>query len=526
VDPIPLPPPYGGLDQTKPVIALEAPFCQSLHNFNSSQDGVTLRNGDSKYKLLTMGASGNYTSGPPAAYGNTYLFLPTYNRATNQIDVYDVDAGTVTFSYGGGSGVIFYPLYFNQYLFFFTPDALAPGICYSGAAWAAIGYTGTGFLPKGGCVYNHRAYIIQYNTTSKVSYWYSGIDAVSGACTEVDISGLVAEKCTLEGIATITISDNIASETLIAFIFSSGEVLFYKGTYPNASDWTIAGKARIAPIVTYTAGGAFSTSIGLYYQGDYLVYTTGGVISLRDLFLKGSEAAANLSVNTRIHDTWVTYINQSSNGQSNVYGVWDPITNRIIIQFPFLLDSTGATINGNFYFIYNTIQQSWMTHSSTGSTLAFGYKYLVGYKQKVLSVIFGNPNTQDKIMVYLKEGATGYTDRNYLDTTDKTYDYEIISAPISNGRAYVQKAEGLDVIMKSDMYDITNFQFVSDLGVKSTTAQKTSAPTGSVQKPFVNMGIEGSYIQYKISGTTTTGKTTGLEIYGLNLWVEMGTNPR
>jgi hypothetical protein len=76
------------------------------------------------------------------------------------------------------------------------------------------------------------------------------------------------------------------------------------------------------------------------------------------------------------------------------------------------------------------------------------------------------------------------------------------------------------------MQSATDYQFIGDFGVQTTTAQKVTVPNTSVQKPFVNTGIEASYVQAKISGTTVSGKTTGLKIFGFNVWLESGQSPR
>jgi len=130
-------------------------------------------------------------------------------------------------------------------------------------------------------------------------------------------------------------------------------------------------------------------------------------------------------------------------------------------------------------------------------------------------------------MIYVKEGATGFMDRKSDDSGDVGYDYNITSAPLSNGRAYIQKVEGMDVILNSDLYAQTSYKLIKDLGVAETSSQILSGVNAdSLQKPFVNLGIEGSYVQYKISGTTVTGKTTGLVLYGTNVWIEKGKSPR
>lgn len=99
--------------------------------------------------------------------------------------------------------------------------------------------------------------------------------------------------------------------------------------------------------------------------------------------------------------------------------------------------------------------------------------------------------------------------------------------PLANGRAYVQKGEGVDVIVSADLHTETNYYLIKDFGVQITTAQKAGVTlSGGPEKPFINMGIEGTYIQYKISGTTSASKVLGYKLFGLNFWVEMGESPR
>ena len=148
---------------------------------------------------------------------------------------------------------------------------------------------------------------------------------------------------------------------------------------------------------------------------------------------------------------------------------------------------------------------------------------LVFWNDSVRSLIY----SYEKTAVLTVEGAAGFTDTS-VETGNAllAYPYELISAPVSNGRAFVQMCGGLDVIMKSDLYSQTDFSLISDLGVKTSEVQKIPDQGTSLQKPFVNVGIEGSYIQYKVSGTTTTGKSVGLELYGFNFYQDNGTSPR
>lgn len=519
MDPIPMPPPYGGINEQIPVIALESPQCENLLNFNVTQEGVTLRNGDSKYTLFT--AANASVAELLTTYGNTKAFVQAYNSVTNKIDIYDVDAGTLSFSSAALGNSVFYDSYFNNYLFFFEAGAHAPGYYYDGAAFGSIGYTGAGLAPAGGCSFKERHFIIQAGSSA---YWYSDIEAITGALTKVDLASVISEKSNLAVITPITLADNIASTMILAFVFFSGEILFYAGSYPDASDWSIIGRARVGSIINY------NNSIA--YQGDSIILSDSGVFSLRDLFLKGSTSAASLILNTRIQDTWVNTIKGYRNSLgiltgpiAYVRGIWDSQNSRIIISIPGYLDSNGSFVLGSFFFVFNALEQAWYFHRSFGVTTPNFIIDMVKYKNKVLLLSNTSP-TNTKFMAYQKEGATGFTDRSSNDTSDVGMDYEIKSAPVSNGRAYVQRGEGLDVILKSDLYSETNYYLIRDFGVLTTSAQKVPDQGSGLQKPFVNVGIEGSYIQYKIAGTTVSGKTVGYQLYGVNFWVSLGNSPR
>ena len=520
MNPIPLPAPYGGINAKLPIIAIESPQCQTLLNFNVTNAGIELRKGDSVYKSFTLPLSSSTHNGL-AAYGDSNLFLPVYNASTSKIDFYDVEAGTVTYSSGASGTSVFYEQYFNNYLFFFTPGTYAPGFYFDGSSFGTIGYTGSGFLPTGGgCAYNKRNYIIQYSSSS---YWYSQDKYVTDSCFQVDLSSELDEKANLLNIVPITLSDTTTTQILIAFIFANGEILFYNGSYPDGDDWNILGRAKVGQLVS------LANSV-VRYQGDAFVLCDTGIVSLRDLFLKGSLDALNLSVSAQINPIWRTLIKNARafvslpSGFLNaaIRGVWEDSTNRVIIAVPFTSDGTAS---GLTFFVLNTELGSWMIHSRTAPNTFYD---IIKYKNTIYYSCQATSNTVNQIaLIYQKEGASGFTDRNALNTAETAYPFDVISAPISQSTAFIKKCSGMDLIMNSDMYDVANFYLIKDLGVVTSSAQLLSGvPTGSLQKPFINMGIEGTYIQFRIAGTTTSGKTAGLKIYGENIYVDQGGSTR
>ena len=129
-------------------------------------------------------------------------------------------------------------------------------------------------------------------------------------------------------------------------------------------------------------------------------------------------------------------------------------------------------------------------------------------------------------MIYSKEGSSGFTDRSIDDASDVGVEFEAKSAPIASGRTFIQKADGLDAIVTSDMYPQVGYRFISDLGVNQSATQIIPTQASTLQKTNADIGLEGSYIQYKISGTTTANKTVGYNLFGLNLWTSQGKSPR
>jgi len=86
----------------------------------------------------------------------------------------------------------------------------------------------------------------------------------------------------------------------------------------------------------------------------------------------------------------------------------------------------------------------------------------------------------------------------------------------------VYAVNGIEPIIKSDLYAQTSYKLIADLGRQTTTGQTVEDQGTSIAKPLVNVGIEGTVVQMQVSGTTVTGKTVGLEFYGYNVWYESG----
>lgn len=525
MDPIQTPPPFAGINNKIPKVALEFPFCQSLLNFNLTEEGARLRQGDSVPYTWAV-PSGSRMKGL-INYTDNQFFGWYFDGATSEMIIRAVQVGVNVNTSAALGEDDYYPLYFNNYLFFFNDNLYAPGIAYNGSTFAAVGYTAASgtFLPKGGNVYKNRAYIIQ---SGEPAYWYTEIDAISGTVKKVNLATVISEKQNLFAIGSFTQVSANGSRVIQCFVFENGEVLFYDGSYPDSANWGLVGRAQL--------GTPLSPHL-ITYQGDSLVIARHGLVSLRDLFLTGSSEGSSLTLSDNIGALWKQY---AAFGQYS-RGVWDKINERLLVVFPVRFPSlySSASFPGQTFFVFFSNLKAWTVHFNGEIFLpappgtANLNNGLIYSNNSVYSSSFYPATGSNNFSIIKKESNTVGSDPTYTDdswndgTTQVPYPYEIISAPLKTGRAYIQKVEAVDVLIESDLYDETQYTLIADFGVMESDAQYIPNPgTGTFQKPQANIGIEGSYVQYKISGATVEDKTIGYVFYGANIWETIGESPR
>jgi hypothetical protein len=510
-----LPAPFRGMDQSTPIAVLQNPFCQNLVNFNVTEAGLSLRNGDSKHATLPYSAlTYQLVMGIFAFSGQAVLVAMT----SAGLRYYTIqEDGTIATSHTGVTST-FFPVnaaIFAGYIFFFK-GITAGGFLdkWDGTTWSTIGYTGIAGA-RSGCAYKSRFYLVNLST----SYYYSDINAITGAVTEVPLAGILRYKSPIAIVTSISIGDSISSEELFVIITYTGEVLFYAGSFPNGSDWSIVGRAKIPETI-------FDKTIP--YNGDVLVLTKQGLYSIRQLFLTGKDKISNLTLSTEIRKEWralckaITDHPEEEELFLSTTGVFWEEKNEIVVSFPAYFDDNNVLSVGNTTFIYNIERQAWSKHRS--------YQYDANNNAGMLAVVgskllqsSGYGYDDSVIIVWSKEGASNYTDRSVDDSTNIPYSYEMLSAPIPFPKNACYETTTIEPIIESDLYAQTNWTFVSDFGKQSTNNQTTDALTTSVAKPIVNVGIKNiTYVQVKMSGTTVASKSVGLDLYSFNVWYNAG----
>ena len=515
-----LPAPYKGIDAQTPLAALANPYCEDLLNFNTNATGIELRKGDSAFLTLALSVGGGGVPDKIFKYGNSKIFLGV-SRGTNY-DIYNLETGAWEYTQSG------YPLAFptfssfgfNNHLFLLSLKT-SGSLAYNGTTntFGLLSYTGAGFLPIGGSSYKNRAYLIQSDSSA---YWYSDIDAITGAVTQIDLSSIISEKSNLAIVTPVTVSETVSTEQFLAFVFYSGEVLFYSGSYPDSDDWKLVGKAQISSLIAINAGFDFGS--------DYIVLTNTGPVSLKEVLLTKSETTSNILDSKKIKSLWTSFV-QAIRGNSGVAsidyvsGIWDKEKNRIIFSLGYVLNKTTNTVTpGSTFLIFDTELSAWTVHISAGFAGGFFNSSIISYRNLILlTPSFAAPGLTD-LIIPMKEGSATHSDESLPLGSPVSYDYSMTTAPIPFTKTSAVETFGIEPIMESDLYAQTNWSLISDFGKQVSGNQNISDTVATtITKPLVNVGMQNNtYVQVKIAGATAVGKVIGLKLYSFNVWYDTG----
>lgn len=515
---VPLPPPFKGQNDQVPTFALESPYCKKMYNFNTENGVVNLRNGHKKFAQTTANSPVALALAPYDAK----LFMVVDDTAAG-LRWYDISTGTPVSAHttgpaGGDTQVV--TLYFNKYLYFFGEGSLVSNgpVFYNGSAWGKATWTFPGGgTPYSGAVYKNRAYIID---RLKPDFWYTEIDGIGGATTRVSLESIISQKGYLVAIKSVSLSQNVTQENLIAFIFNTGEILVYSGSYPNSESWGIVARLKTSPLVW------FDTTIDA--KGDTFLLTTSEILSLRNLIARGYDVEQKEGIGAAIDNRYREIIKllNAFYGPAlgfvpYVKGVYDARNDRLIVQFPQRVPgSSGGSYYPSHHLIYDFTLQSWYEYFHTGTApIVEESRDICAWKSDIYFLTYddGIPPATVYATAYQLEGSTGFTD-DKITTGTTGIEYTLLSAPHPLNRYGVVKTDGLEVIMKSNIYASANWRLIGDLGAQQTAQQKTTGNGTNITKTFVNLGIESNLVQYELTGTSTTSNV-GLEIYGTNLWI-------
>jgi hypothetical protein len=360
------PAPVRGLNFKDSIAGMQPTDALQLDNLFCQPGFVEIRKGSQTHSTGASGVSDAVSGTTLVPYISTSGVLSLFLAADS--GMWDVTASvaaltgaTVTNGYGAYTQVSNVA---GNFLFFV--NGTDTELVYNGAAWASWGFTG----PVAGsikhlAVWKRRVWAVQEN--SMIS-WYGAVDAISGAMTQFNLSGIFRKGGRLLSILNWTVDGGDGVDDYLLFVTTEGEVALYRGTDPSAA-------ATFALVGVYFIGRPVGERYYSPFGGDVLMLTENGVIAF-SRFLQSATVDRDSFLSDRI--------SVKLNELIALYGTlvgWELHAffpgNALILQLPV---SETTEVEKTFY-VMNLTTLAWSrftTLRGESSVVAKGALYFVG----------------------------------------------------------------------------------------------------------------------------------------------------
>lgn len=217
-------------------------------------------------------------------------------------------------------------------------------------------------------IHKRRMWMVEVDS---LSAWYLPVDAVGGAASEFDLSGIFQLGGYLVAGGTWTIDGGSGLDDFWIAVTSSGEVAVYQGTDPSSGDtWKLVGVWRI--------GEPVGNRCLLKYIGDLLIICKDGVYPLSKA-LQSSQFNPRVAITDKIRGAVVDAM-EGSSGNFGWQLTFYPPVNMLILNVPV---SEGSDQE---QYVMNTITGAWGQFTNieancwaeSGGNLYFGGDGFVG----------------------------------------------------------------------------------------------------------------------------------------------------
>lgn len=500
---ITLPPPTGGMNFIDPLAAMPETDSPWLLNVDCENQFIKVRNGYQPFcdvgtgSILALGVYGNISN--PATY-KIYAYV---DEAAGVHNIYDITSGTASLAEAlddDDATQVQAINIFGRLAFSVDQDYVQCGRIFDGSTWSDWGFTYSAVAIGGKVVTTFKSRVYIFNGTSM---YYGGVSAVSGAMSGLDIASIFEGKGDIAWAAPLTSPGNRPEELYLAIGNQAGEILVYAGDYPADPNWRIIGRFQVSPPANYNSV--------LAYNNDVYITTITGIVSLRGLFT--SQEPEVIYVSHKINPYFNRYFSENFINLFSGGSVFVPELNKIFFLTHLFFDRPGGSLApysaafGTF-FVYNVTSKSWSIHRSDEMGALGLMKGAVYYNRSL----------------YIPNLDTVWT----LDTTSFADDaavipYQIESAWQSFGSINMNKRLlGIEPILKTDFTgsDVT-FKATSDFGRKTSQPASVSLLDG-YNIPYYSVGVEGTYLQWRLEGNSTVASEDGLELYSIGVIIQPG----
>lgn len=305
---------------------------------------------------------------------------------------------------------------------------------WSGSTLAAMTFTGPTLDNLiGGTSYRSQLYVFEKNSTS---VWFrDSVGTITGAMTEYDTNLISKNRGYVRSVFTFTLSSGLDSQELWAVALDSGEVIVASGVDPADTTWTIVGRAIIGRPLGYNNF--------IEKDGDVLLLTSRGVVSMRQTFLSQDASASIPMISDEIEKYWsqlvqdieafegaASYAPQTALS-SYIRGVYHQRENRIYIFCPRTLSpytsETGdfgyQLTAGTMILIYDFNYQGWVARRFNSTSQVPGSasnQICAAYYEPRTESIFIASNFPSTNAVWRLKGNSRYSDNYAAVSTSNT----------------------------------------------------------------------------------------------------------
>lgn len=514
-------PPTLGVNFRDPLSNLDPRYSPWMLNIIADNQFLRTRKGTKAY---ATGATSSHTIASAGVLNATIYGYD--NNAQKIVDLTSsgsISGGTDVSSYFNTDKV--FTSNFAGSLFFFDSFGQLsshPGVYYN-SGWNAINYSyaTSGFYPAGAIGFKGRHYLIH---ATKLIYEWSGIGALTGSTAAVDLTTIFTSGTAMSWVAVFNAQDGNVNDIYIAFCNDQGEVLVYSGDDPLSNTWALKQRFFIGkPLVTYP----YNFNQVIPFEGDSLVITTTGLVSLRSLLTNGQEGALSKTVSNIIDPYWIEYIRLQ--GVNSLAFFWSGCF--FSEQKQLVIAANGAlNVDGSFdanrmtFFVLNTTTGAWSIHTTTTTSNSVFRKVFYA-NSKVFFIISGGTS---KSGTYQYDADTTFQDVDPGTGTVGNYSFNIYSYWNNLINQITTKQIGsLETFVYSDLFTLPGALKCAisvDFGRKTSAQAENILPASQAgyQKLKYQLGEDGTYFQFQIIGTTDATKTLGYKLFAANVILEQG----
>ena len=376
-------------------------------------------------------------------------------------------------------------------------------VVFDGSSWATVSFTGPTLANVVGG-FSHREHMYVFEHLSQ-SVWFGSVGGIAGAFTEFDLSSITEEHGNIMCGFSFTLSGFDQTQALWCVVTDAGEVIAYDGANPS-NGFVLVGKPQIAPPVGYQ-------SI-IKVNGDVLVITRAGIVSMRQLFTTAGGDATIASITYEIEQLWgfiidsldaydaATSFDPRASSIGRIKGAFHPQKNKLVIHIPGSVgvtpgqgipwswtdpDEGGGTSQG---WVYDYTQKAWTQRNLESDAGALSMLY----HQKSGALFYaGIGSTSSERACYKAWGNSDYSNESGLSVTPWLF-----SGPIPVPEK--MRAAGLLVHHNGSVGTKTDqrFALLSQYGKDLSAYTTPNASESGISRDHAGVGITGELVQWRM----------------------------